>query len=1128
MRGVPALSRSRSRRLIFAIFVLLTTSIILPASPAHAAPPSNDAFSGAINAASLPFQHTVNTTEATETGEPQQPCANGLIWFTVWYRFEPPASLPPVNASTWGSDFDTVLAVYEANGVGSGIALADLVPIACNDNATGTALRSSVTLVPEVGKTYFFQLGGKDRGRGTALFNLGVSPDNDLQGDALGVTALPFTDNLSTVGATHDTGTCSSIGSSVWYRYQPPSTTHLSADTSGSAFDTVLIAYRQGTDGSLTSLGCNDNTSATATHSFLPFYAEAGKTYYIQVGGTLGRQGYLSFTLREAAVASHDDFASARSAAPLPFHETTANLLATRQPSEPSNCQMGDATAWYQFSTSSSIGSLVASTAGSGFDTSLAVFTGSGLGSLSLVGCNNDVSPLVLTSRLTFTPSTSTTYWIQAGTRAGILPKTLVFDLRVPDNNDTFANAVEVPLAQLPFVHEVNTSLTSTESGEPTSCGSVGYTVWYRLSPAADMLITLSTSGSSFSPTVGIYSGTAINALTNVACKTTSEATEVFEAEGGTTYHLQAGSLTGDGTGDLKLTLTGATLPAHDDFAEALEITSLSSPFATSTSAAGATTETGEPGFSCSNNYRTIWFKHTASSGDLLTADTFGSPADTKLSVSTGTALSSLVAVAGGCNDNHSAGSTLNSAVTFTPTSGTTYYFQVGVPFASLSTDFTFNLRKEAAPANDAFASATEVPSALAYQTTPTFADAVRTVAATTESGEPGASGCLAPAKTVWYKFVPTQTALVLINTFGSNFDTIIDLHQGTTLAGLTSSGVCNNNIAPGYQSKIEFTAQAGTTYYLRAGGASNQGGILHVAVQAFLVPENDLLANATAITSLPATHTVTSTSAASRQTGEPQPNDPDDGVDHCGQSGKTVWYKYTPTAPKLLAVDTFPSGGSFNTVIAVYTTTTSTASVADLTFVDCNNDHHLGTGLQSSFAFDALAGNTYYIQVGGYFGVGGALTFHLKDVTDMRSEGDPIDTPVNMNLITPVGGKRTHQNQTFSSDVTATTAGRDAAEGQPCGGIAATVWYRFSPSTPMELIPTATPTDGDFRMVMATYVEGPTGDLTLLDCVAQSEPGVRTTSSAPIQASAGVTYKFQVGGYQGDSGTFTFELETL
>ncbi len=116
----------------------------------HGLPSANDC-AGA-------FCDDVDTRAATaEPDEPDPSCvANGGPHRTVWYEFTAGATRD-YEALTCGSDYDTVLAVYQATAVPGFLA-----PVGCNDDGDGCGPQSQVFFTAEEGSTYFLQVGGKD------------------------------------------------------------------------------------------------------------------------------------------------------------------------------------------------------------------------------------------------------------------------------------------------------------------------------------------------------------------------------------------------------------------------------------------------------------------------------------------------------------------------------------------------------------------------------------------------------------------------------------------------------------------------------------------------------------------------------------------------------------------------------------------------------------------------------------------------------------------------------------------------------------------------------------------------------------------------------------------------------
>ena len=127
--------------------------------------PVNDDPAGAIAVTSLPTTLTGTTRNATTFpgGNPPPPdpeprdCFGSIYGHTVWYYLKFPVDTI-VTVDTTGSDFDTVLAVYEKTGPDFG----GLTFLDCNDDhdPDGIALESQVTFLAEAGKKYRIQVGG--------------------------------------------------------------------------------------------------------------------------------------------------------------------------------------------------------------------------------------------------------------------------------------------------------------------------------------------------------------------------------------------------------------------------------------------------------------------------------------------------------------------------------------------------------------------------------------------------------------------------------------------------------------------------------------------------------------------------------------------------------------------------------------------------------------------------------------------------------------------------------------------------------------------------------------------------------------------------------------------------------
>jgi len=93
------------------------------------------------------------------------------------------------------------------------------------------------------------------------------------------------------------------------------------------------------------------------------------------------------------------------------------------------------------------------------------------------------------------------------------------------------------------------------------------------------------------------------------------------------------------------------------------------------------------------------------------------------------------------------------------------------------------------------------------------FTDNVTASQATADGSDPELScGSGGGGRTVWYTFTAVSTAYVSINTFGSNYDTVLGLFTGS--CGSLSEMACNDD-AQATQSEIVFEAQVGQSYII-------------------------------------------------------------------------------------------------------------------------------------------------------------------------------------------------------------------------------------------------------------------------------------------------------------------------
>lgn len=223
------------------------------------------------------------------------------------------------------------------------------------------------------------------------------------------------------------------------------------------------------------------------------------------------------------------------------------------------------ATVWFKMRNPTAAQGLLMETAGSTFDTLMAVWADpSGTGAnLTLAGCSDD--QIGKQSQISLTASAGVTYWVQIGgvnTQTG----TLRFSVAKAVPGDNLGDAKPIP--SVTYVEMTSTIGATLEAGEARPCGNIGSTVWYSyLHPVAFGFteVKAETTGSNFNTAMAIWavSGGTVSLM---ACSDGSatggraQATAAFF--GGGTYLFQVGGVNAaQGALKFSLSLLSAPLP---------------------------------------------------------------------------------------------------------------------------------------------------------------------------------------------------------------------------------------------------------------------------------------------------------------------------------------------------------------------------------------------------------------------------------------------------------------------------------------------------------------------------------------------------------------------------------------
>lgn len=229
---------------------------------------------------------------------------------------------------------------------------------------------------------------------------------------------------------------------------------------------------------------------------------------------------------------------------------------ASRETGEPNHAGgTGLGSLWWTWTAPRS-GALTLSTTDSVADTLLAVYTGSALNALTPVAASDDESASVKTSKVTFNAVAGTTYQIAVDTKGAGALVLLRFAL-FASNND-FASA-QLVSGRSWSVKSDNRSATR-ETGEPRIRNNAGgRSVWYRWVAPATRRYHIATYSDDFDTMLGIYTGSALNALAEVAAVLRAgdsngdipdAGTHLFATAGTTYYFVVDTEVSASGTSD--------------------------------------------------------------------------------------------------------------------------------------------------------------------------------------------------------------------------------------------------------------------------------------------------------------------------------------------------------------------------------------------------------------------------------------------------------------------------------------------------------------------------------------------------------------------------------------------------
>lgn len=178
---------------------------------------------------------------------------------------------------------------------------------------------------------------------------------------------------------------------------------------------------------------------------------------------------------------------------------------------------------------------------------------------------------------------------------SGAVVATITSDVPLASSNDHFANAISLVGASGSVT--ANTAGDTVQAGEPA--GAVN-TIWYAVTPAANKRLALDLTGSFAGAVAQVFSGSAVNALSEV-----TPALGQYALAGGTTYRVRVGGTSSGGDVVLAWVLTDPpATSANDNFAGATPLVGLTGSVSGNTN--NDTLESGEP----AGLETSVWYAH--------------------------------------------------------------------------------------------------------------------------------------------------------------------------------------------------------------------------------------------------------------------------------------------------------------------------------------------------------------------------------------------------------------------------------------------------------------------------------------------------------------------------------------
>ena len=336
---------------------------------------SNDCCNSAYTLSTGATTGTTTASYTNTSSDPVPSCesAAGKCNYTAWYTYTTGASEGNLTVSLASGTIKYAALTLYSGTCGS------FTELSCTDQQTVSAASPTVSATCLSPSTTYYLMVWCDGSAGsgyegtytlTTSFTTVTVATNDLCGNAIALSTGTVSGNnlCTTTSASDPTSTCDGDGNysySVWYTYTPVSSGNLTVSLANGSIQYAAMATYSGTCGSFTQLSCSDPYSSTASPTVTASCLSAGTTYYVMVwcdGVSAANAGTFTLTTAFSAAVSNDCCVNPTTISSGTSYSVSNSGYTYNYTDPIASCESTVSdyqnTAWYEFTTGGSYGSL--------------------------------------------------------------------------------------------------------------------------------------------------------------------------------------------------------------------------------------------------------------------------------------------------------------------------------------------------------------------------------------------------------------------------------------------------------------------------------------------------------------------------------------------------------------------------------------------------------------------------------------------------------------------------------------------------------------------------------------------------------------------------------------------------